>query len=283
MKTQSMTGYGKGETDSFRVEIRSINHKNLDIKLSLPQYLYCHELDIKKEVRKKFQRGRFEVYVFKQEEGKKNLTLNMDVAREYLEALKSLKKELSIDGDISLNNIATHRDVFLYEEEDIELPKLFNALGNALDELEKSRIDEGVVLVNDITGRIKILNKCLSSIKSGRKEFIDGAKERLYERLKEILENTPVDETRLIQETAVLIERSDITEEIVRAESHLIRIDELSVEGGAVGKKIDFFVQELRREVNTIGAKASDIDIIRQTVDMKNELEKIREQVQNIQ
>ena len=283
MKTQSMTGYGKGETDSFRVEIRSINHKNLDIKLSLPQYLYCHELDIKKEVRRKFSRGRFEVYIFKQEEGKKNLTLNMDVAREYFEALKSLKEELSIDGDISLNNIATHRDVFLYEEEDIELPKLFNALGNALDELEKSRIDEGVVLVCDITGRIKILNKCLSSIKSGRKEFIDGAKARLYERLKEILENTPVDETRLIQETAVLIERSDITEEIVRAESHLIRIDELSVEGGAVGKKIDFFVQELRREVNTIGAKASDIDIIRQTVDMKNELEKIREQVQNIQ
>ncbi len=283
MKTQSMTGYGKGETDSFRVEIRSINHKNLDIKLSLPQYLYCHELDIKKEVRKKFQRGRIEVYVFKQEEGKKNLTLNMDVAREYLEALKSLKEELSIDGDISLNNIAAQRDIFLYEEEDIELPKLFDALGHALDELEKSRIDEGAVLVNDMSGRIEILNKCLSSIKSRREEYIDGAKIRLYERLKEILENTPVDETRLIQETAILIERSDITEEIVRAESHLIRIGELSVEGGAVGKKIDFFVQELRREVNTIGAKASDIDIIRQTVDMKNELEKIREQVQNIQ
>ena len=283
MKTQSMTGYGKGETDSFRVEIRSINHKNLDIKLSLPQYLYCHELDIKKEVRKRFPRGRIEVYVFKQEEGKRNLTLNMDVAREYFEALKSLKKELSIDGDISLNNIAAQRDIFLYEEEDIELPKLFDALGNALDELEKSRTDEGVVLVNDMSGRIEILNKCLSSIKSRRKEYIEGAKVRLYERLKEILKNTPVDETRLIQETAILIERSDITEEIVRAESHLIRIGELSVEGGAVGKKIDFFVQELRREVNTIGAKASDIDIIRQTVDMKNELEKIREQVQNIQ
>ena len=283
MKTQSMTGYGKGETDSFRVEIRSINHKNLDIKLSLPQYLYCHELDIKKEVRKRFPRGRIEVYVFKQEEGKRNLTLNMDVAREYFEELKSLKEELSIDGDISLNNIAAQRDIFLYEEEDIELPKLFDALGNALDELEKSRMDEGAVLVNDMSGRIEILNKCLSSIKSRRKEYIDGAKVRLYERLKEILENTPIDETRLIQETAILIERSDITEEIVRAESHLMRIGELSVEGGAVGKKIDFFVQELRREVNTIGAKASDIDIIRQTVDMKNELEKIREQVQNIQ
>ena len=283
MKTQSMTGYGKGETDSFRVEIRSINHKNLDIKLSLPQYLYCHELDIKKEVRKRFPRGRIEVYVFKQEEGKRNLTLNMDVARVYFKALKSLKEELSIDGDISLNNIAAQRDIFLYEEEDIELPKLFDALGNALDELEKSRTDEGVVLVNDMSGRIEILNKCLSSIKSRRKEYIEGAKVRLYERLKEILENTPIDETRLIQETAILIERSDITEEIVRAESHLIRIGELSVEGGAVGKKIDFFVQELRREVNTIGAKASDIDIIRQTVDMKNELEKIREQVQNIQ
>ena len=283
MKTQSMTGYGKGETDSFRVEIRSINHKNLDIKLSLPQYLYCHELDIKKEVRKRFQRGRFEVYVFKQEEGKRNLTLNMDVAREYFEALKSLKEELSIDGDVGLNNITTHRDIFQYEEEEIELPKIFEALGDALDELEKSRIDEGVVLVNDITGRIEILNKYLSSIKGRRKEYIDVAKVSLFERLKELLENTPVDEIRLIQETAILIERSDITEEIVRAESHLIRIGELSLEGSAVGKKIDFFVQELRREVNTIGAKASDIDIIGQTVDMKNELEKIREQVQNIQ
>ena len=283
MNIQSMTGYGKGETDSFRVEIRSINHKNIDIKLSLPQYLYCHELDIKKEVKKRFLRGRIEVYVFKQEGEKRGLVLNRDLAREYFEAFKSLKEEFSITGDISLNNLASQRDIFVQEEVEVEFPKLLGALENALEELEKSRINEGVNLVNDIAGRIEILNNNLTSIKNRRKEIVAGAKAKLYERLKELLDDTPVDETRLIQETAVLIERSDITEEIVRAESHLGNIGNLTGEGGAVGKKIDFFIQEIRREVNTIGSKASDIDVIKQIVDMKSELEKIKEQVQNIQ
>lgn len=283
MAIQSMTGYGKGENESFRVEIRSINHKNLDIKFSMPQSLYCHEMDLRKEVMKRFPRGRFEVYVFKQEGGKRNVTLNMNAAREYFEALLVLKEDLDIEEDISLEDITSHRDIFIYEERDIHLADLFDAIGTALDELEKSRMAEGSILVEDIASRIEALQDSLAIIKERRTKFIESARARLYERLKEILQQTPVDETRLIQEAAVLIEKTDIAEEIVRAGSHLRSIREQLQESGAVGKKMDFFTQELRREISTIGAKASDIDLINQTVLMRNELEKIREQVQNIQ
>jgi uncharacterized protein (TIGR00255 family) len=179
--------------------------------------------------------------------------------------------------------IASQRDIFMQEQPEVALPELFDALAGALSELEDSRVREGEHLVTDVSGRIETLRGLLNLIKERRNDFIKGAQTRLLERLKEHLENVPVDESRLIQETAILIERADITEETVRTEGHLESIAKVLKDGGAVGKKIDFYVQELRREVNTIGAKASDVDLIRHCVEMKNEIEKIKEQVQNIQ
>jgi uncharacterized protein (TIGR00255 family) len=283
MKIQSMTGYGKGETAGFRVEVRSINHKNIDIQINAPDYLYSHEPDIKKEVKSRFARGRFDLYVFRQEGEKRTITLNRVLAREYYDVLMSLRDELALSDAISLSMIASQRDIFTKEQPEVALPELSDALTGALSELEDSRLREGEHLAADISGRIETLRDILNLIKERRSEFIKGAKKRLHERLKEYLENMPVDETRLIQETAILVERSDITEEIVRTEGHLESIAEVLAGGGTVGKKIDFYIQELRREVNTIGAKASEVDIIRNCVDMKNEIEKIKEQVQNIQ
>jgi uncharacterized protein (TIGR00255 family) len=234
-------------------------------------------------VKSRFARGRFDLYVFRQPGEKRNITLNRVLAREYYDVLMSLRDELALNDAISLSMIASQRDIFMQEQPEVDVSELFGALAGALAELEDSRVREGEHLVSDISGRIEMLRELLNLIKERRNDFIKGAKTRLHERLKEYLENTTLDETRLIQETAILVERSDITEEIVRTEGHLGSIAEVLAGGGTVGKKIDFYVQELRREVNTIGAKASEVDIIRHCVDMKNEIEKIKEQVQNIQ
>lgn len=283
MNIQSMTGYGQGETSSFRVESRSVNHKHIDIQLSMPPFLFAFDPDIRKEVRNRFSRGRIEVYISMQQGKKSTTSLNVQLAKEYFKVLSSLKDELFLEDPITLNMVASQREIFTKEAPEIETSELFVALKSALTDLERSRCREAESLVQDIEVRVEALSSHLNRIKEKRHEFIAVAQGRLHERLKELLGDVPIDDTRLIQETAVLVERSDITEETVRAESHLGSFSGLIQEGGTIGKKADFLIQELRREVNTIGAKASDVDIVHLVVDMKNELEKIREQVQNIQ
>ncbi len=284
MLIQSMTGFGMGEAGNFRVEIRSSNHKSLDIQINVPSYLYCYEAEIRKFVKQKIHRGRIEIYVRRQEEKTTKVKVNKSLAMEYYNALVTLKDELSISENIGFNFLASQRGIFSLEEQDVKIRYLYDALEIALDELKKMRAKEGKNLINDITKKVKLITSHITCIKNKRKEFISNAKKRLYERLKEFLGNMPIDDSRLIQETAILIERSDFTEEIVRIKSHLSYIKETLKSGkDAVGKKIDFLTQELRREINTIGSKSSDIEITRYVVEMKNELEKIREQIQNLQ
>lgn len=283
MKIQSMTGFGKGAAGNFKVDIRSVNHKNLDIQLSIPPYMYSYEPAIKKSVKQRFQRGRIDIYMPRQEGDGRKLTLNASAARKYYEALVSLKEELSLTDNVSLELLALQKDIFLMDEPVIESAEFFTALDMALRELEESRIEEGRHLADDIRGRLALLNKYLNSIESKRAEVISGAKAALLERLKELLDNTTIDESRIIQEAAIIIERSDITEEIVRAGRHLKSFEELLGSDDPSGKKMDFIIQELRREANTIGSKTSDFETAENVIEMKHELEKIREQAQNIQ
>jgi uncharacterized protein YicC (UPF0701 family) len=261
-----MTGYGRGITENFRVEIRSSNHKNLDINIHIPPYLFSHDLEIRKRVKQKFNRGRIEIFVPKQE---------VDTVR--------LKVKLSISDSIGIDIIASQRDVFLPDEAEIDIVGFFDAFGIALSELEKTRVKEGKDLINDINKRLRLLNKNVTHIEKIRKKYITNAHQKLYKRLKELIGNVAIDETRLIQETAILIEKSDITEEIVRIKSHLRHCKEVLMSGNTIGKKVDFIIQELRRESNTIGSKSQDVEITAYVVEIKHELEKIREQVQNLQ
>ncbi|RJR21880.1 MAG: YicC family protein [Nitrospiraceae bacterium] len=280
---QSMTGYGKGSAGNFRVEIRSSNHKNLDININIPYYLFSYEPEIKKIIKKSVERGRVEVFVPKQELDNIKLKVNKTLAREYYNAFVSLRDDLSLSDNIGIDLLASQRDLFMLDEPEIDLENFYRALEAALEGLTKTRVEEGTNLIHDISQRLELIRNYLSGIEQKRDEFIASSREKLHERLKEMLGDIQVDETRLVQEVAILIERSDITEEIVRFRSHLKHFSEVIKTEDSVGKKLDFIVQELRREINTIGSKAQQFEIASNVVEVKHELEKIREQIQNLQ
>ena len=282
MIPQSMTGYGRGVSGNIKVEARSFNHKNLDIQIKLPPFLYPYENEIRKLIKSRFQRGHIEISITKSEAETVKIQINKPLAMEYYNALISIKDELSLKGDIDINVLASYRDIFCLKEE-ARTEELEEAVGTALLELEKMRIEEGRNLVDDIAVRIQLLDKSINDIENRRNEIIDDTKQRLYERLKEFLGDITIDESRLIQEAAILIERADITEEIVRIKSHLNHTVEVLRSGDTIGKKMDFLVQELRREVNTVGSKTNDVEIVNNVIDMKHEIEKIKEQIQNLQ
>lgn len=283
MQPQSMTGYGRGVSGNFKVEVRSSNHKNLDIHINIPHYLFSYDSEIRKITRSKFNRGRIDMYIPKQEVENVKLKVNKVLAREYYSALVSLKNELSIADEIGIDVLASQRDIFFMDEPEIDEGQLYSAVEMALEELEKTRIEEGQNLIDDIKQRIVLLSEFLGHIEEGRGRYITDAQSRLQERLKELLGSVQIEETRLIQETAILIEKSDITEEIVRLKSHLKQVEEVLKSGDSIGKKMDFMIQEMRREINTISSKTHDIDITNNVVEMRHEIEKIKEQVQNLQ
>jgi uncharacterized protein (TIGR00255 family) len=283
MQPQSMTGFGRGESGNFKVEVRSSNHKNLDIHINVPHYLYSYDPAIRKGARKKFNRGRIDIFIPKQEVEGIKLKVNKVLAREYYDALNSIKDELSISDDISINVIASQRDIFIMDEPEIDETELLNAVDAAFEELNKTRVEEGGNLMDDIKKRLILLDEFVSHIEDRREEYISDAKKKLHDKLKELLDNVQIDEARLIQETAIIIEKSDITEEIVRLRSHLKQFDEVIKSGDTIGKKLDFMIQEMRREINTVSSKTHDIDITKNVVEMRHEIEKIKEQVQNLQ
>ncbi len=283
MMPQSMTGYGRGISGNFKVEVRSTNHKSLDVHINVPYYLLFYEPEIKKIVKNKFHRGRIEIFVPKQEVGNIKLKVNKTLAREYYNALILLRDELSLSDNIGIEMLASQREIFLLDETEIDISGFYDALETALEDLNNSRVEEGKSLIYDIAERIRLISGRIQNIEQKRSEFTLTAKEKLLGRLKELLDSAQVDESRLIQETAILIEKSDITEEIVRIKSHLKLFEDVIKSGDAIGKKLDFIIQELRREINTIGSKAQDFEIANDVVEVKHELEKIREQIQNLQ
>ncbi len=278
-----MTGYGRGTSGNFKIEVRSSNHKNIDIHINLPYYLFSYETEIRKLVRKKLNRGRVDVYVPKQDIEGIKLNVNRSLAKEYYNALNLLKDELAINEAIGIQLLASQRDIFFMDEPEVNTDDLYKAVDLAIDDLKKSRSDEARELIDDISDRVHLLHSYLKEIEDQRQDFIHSAQEKLRDRIKELLDDKEVDESRLIQETAYLVEKSDITEEIVRMKSHLKHFEGVLLSGDTIGKKLDFIVQELRREINTISAKVQDSGISTNAVESKHELEKIKEQIQNLQ
>lgn len=282
MKPQSMTGYGRGITGTIKAEARSFNHKYLDIQIKLPSFLYYYDNDIRKLVRSKFTRGHIEISVSRNDTETAHIMINKTLAREYYNALTALKAELSLAGDIDINVLAAYREIFRPPEEE-KTGEMKEAVEIALRELEKMRIEEGGNLIDDIAVRINLLTKYMDDIEERRHRITDDTKRKLLERLQEFLGNITMDESRLVQEAAILIERSDITEEIVRFRSHIGHIRNVLKTEDTIGRKLDFLAQELRREVNTIGSKTNDVGIANKVIELKHEIEKIKEQIQNLQ
>jgi len=280
---QSMTGYGRGNRGCFGVEVRASNYRYLDIQIKMPQSLYFYETELRRLIRERFSRGRFEVLVSKTGEDGVKIKINRPLAKELYNAINSLKAELFIPGDIGIEVLTSQKDIFTVEKPVYDTTDLIGAFNEALNELEKLRVEEGKSLTEEIVKRVQLIKEYLKQIEDKRADSIANTRTLLMQRLKEFLGNTAIDDSRLIQEVALLVDKSDITEELVRIKVHIRQIEHTIKEGGFVGKKIDFFLQEINREVNTIGSKACSSDISVAVVEIKSELEKIREQVQNLQ
>ena len=289
---KSMTGYGRASDSSdageLSIEIKSVNHRFRDISAKLPQKLSFLDNDIRKEIESVVTRGKVDAFISLENKGEtRAMEVNLPLARGYYEAIKSLKKELSIEGDMTLSELASVKDIIRSAEAPVDEASirslLFPVLSRALASLNEMRTREGETLKADLLDRISAIGTLSRQIEAKQPELTRLYAQKLEKRIAELSEAAPVDEGRIAQEVAIMTEKSDVTEEVVRLASHLKQVGEFLESKEPVGRKLDFLIQEMNREVNTIGSKSNDAEISRKVVEMKAEIEKIREQVQNIE
>jgi uncharacterized protein (TIGR00255 family) len=286
---KSMTGFGKGEGGGFVVEMRSVNHKFLDLSLKVPRDILQLENRLKKKVGETLSRGRIDIFITRGgvEEAPKAFRLNAEAAKQYIALFDEMKDTFGLPGEVDISLLSQFREILAEveapEDADVIWAALDGPLGLAVESLNGMRAQEGAALASDIKARALFVASNLEEIGKRSPVVVDEYAKRLKERVEVLAGGIELDQSRLLQEIALFAERSDITEEIVRGRSHLAQLDTMLQEDGPVGRKMDFLLQEINREVNTIGSKASDRDIAVRVVDMKSELEKIREQVQNIE
>ena len=293
--TKSMTGYGKAEGvlsgRKIIVEIKSVNHRFLEISLRLPQMLLPLESEIKRRMTEQFSRGKIDVVVRVNGDGnsadEERFMLNIPLVRNYYALLCQLKEELNITEDVSLATLAGLREIFVpieTEQQPADLWEGFSGiLAEAADAFSTMREKEGESLAIDLRERLKKISGFLNQIDVRAPAVVAEYQKRLTERVRELAAGVALDEARLLQEVAIMAEKSDITEEIVRLRSHMEQFSEMLTGESAAGRKIDFLLQEMGREINTIGSKSGDVDISRLVVEIKSELAKLREQAQNIE
>lgn len=289
----SMTGFGSGRgkagEDELAVEVRSVNHKFLEVKCRLPKELGALEPLVQRVVKEKLGRGAVDVSVRRSGRGLTGLApqLDLPLAQAYVEALRSLAQKTGLSAEVSVRDVALLPNVLRLDEPAIDLaaaePVLERALGEALAQLIAMRVREGEALQRDLLHRLGLVAQSCAAVRARVPEVVSAYRQRLGARVSELLGNVTVDATRLAQEVALLAERTDVAEELTRLDSHLEQFRALLQSGQAVGRKLDFLVQEMHREVNTTGSKSQDAEIAMQVVALKTELERVREQVQNVE
>ncbi|MEN6463554.1 MAG: YicC/YloC family endoribonuclease [Syntrophaceae bacterium] len=292
---KSMTGYGRAEAiindKNVSIEIKSLNHRFLEIFVRLPGVFSPLEPEVKRKVTDRFARGRIEISIRRDADQSANsegrLELNMPLIRNYYGMLSALKQEFQLKDEINLGLLLGIKDAVTVAETEIDLAQVWGSLQavleEAMDNLENMRAQEGGIIGKDLQDRLGLLDSFLMRIKDKSPQVVSEYQKRLSERVKDLMGNFPVDDARLAQEVAIMAERSDITEEIVRFQSHLIQMDSIMRSNEAIGRKIDFLLQEMNREANTIGSKSPDAEISQIVVDIKTELSRLREQIQNIE
>jgi uncharacterized protein (TIGR00255 family) len=291
---KSMTGFGKRESlcqgTMVGVEVRSVNHRFCEMMVRLPKPLSHMELALKEQVKRICERGRIELTVTMNGGGSgtnKTVQLDRAMASRYVQGLRELQRELKLSGTVDVNVVAGFRDLFSTSEESTvikDVPKVVEGLvQRALTDLEKMRKKEATALQKDLLQRVQIVEGRLHVVQQRIPLALQVSADRLKTRVAKLLEGERVNDDRIAQEIAMLAERSDVTEELTRLKSHVAQFHSALKSKDPVGKRLDFLLQEMGREVNTIGSKANDSEISGQVVDLKSELEKIREQVQNIE
>ena len=290
---KSMTGYGRAvETVNgreFTVEIRSVNNRYLDCTVKLPRILSFGEDAVKQAVKASVSRGKVDVFISLSTEGAADtrISLNGAVLEGYLTAMRQMVEVYGVKDDISVSAISRLPEVFTVEKPETDeaqlLADLLGVVNKALENYDAMRSTEGQALDRDLRSRGQTILELVSRVEQGSAQTVADYRARLENKLREVLENTAIDESRILTEAAIFADKVAVDEETVRLRSHLEQMNTLLSGGGAVGRKLDFLLQEMNREANTIGSKCSDVRLARIVVDIKAELEKIREQTQNIE
>ena len=288
-----MTGYGRAvETVNgreFTVELRSVNNRYLDCTVKLPRMLSFAEEAVKQAVKASVSRGKVDVFITVRSESAADtaVSLNTGVLEGYLAAMQRMVTEFGVKDDISVTALSRMPEVFTIEKPQVDeeqlLKDLLSVVSKALEGYDAMRRTEGAALDKDLRSRGDTIRSLVAQVEQGNAQTVIDYRARLEAKLKEVLANTAIDESRILTEAAIFADKVAVDEETVRLRSHLQQMDTMLTAGGAVGRKLDFLLQEMNREANTIGSKCTDVRLARVVVDIKAELEKIREQTQNIE
>ena len=290
---KSMTGFGRCEITEnnrkFTVEMKAVNHRYLDVNVKMPKKLNFFESSIRNELKNYISRGKVDVFITYEDlsENVSNVHYNKELAAEYLKYLREMQQDFGLEDDIRVSTLSKYPDVFTMEENEGDEEEIWKELKKALDGASEmfvqSRITEGENLKNDLIAKLDGMLKLVDFIAERSPQIIAEYRQKLQDKVNEMLGDNTVDEARLITEVTIFADKVCVDEEMVRLRSHVETTKKALIEGGSIGRKLDFIAQEMNREANTILSKSNDLEISNCGIELKTEIEKVREQIQNIE
>jgi len=290
---KSMTGFGRYESSDenrkITVELKAVNHRYLDLNLKMPKKLNFFDSAIRNLLKKYIQRGKVDIFITYEDFTETNVCVkyNKELAAEYLSYLNKMAEDFSLDNDIRVSSLSRYPEILTMEEQTIDEEKLWQLLDKALkgaaEGFVETRIKEGEHLRDDLLEKLNGMLSHVEFITERSPQIIAEYKQKLEEKVKALLEDTKVDEGRLLTEVTIFADRVCVDEELVRLRSHIETTRDILMQGGGIGRKLDFIAQEMNREANTILSKSNDLEISNRAIELKTEIEKVREQIQNIE
>lgn len=290
---KSMTGFGRYEVSEterkITVEMKSVNHRYLDVNIKMPKKLNFFEAAIRAELKNFIQRGKVDIFITYEDFTQNNVCIkyNKDIAAEYMKYLNQMSQDFGLDNDIRISALSRYPEVFSMEEQTADEEEIWKALSKAVkgaaESFVETRIREGENLKNDLMDKLDGMLQHVNFITKRSPQLISEYKSKLREKVKELLEDSQIDENRLLMEATIFADKVCVDEELVRLRSHIETTKQTLAEGGSIGRKLDFIAQEMNREANTILSKANDLEISGRAIELKTEIEKVREQIQNIE
>ncbi|MCI8774546.1 MAG: YicC family protein [Lachnospiraceae bacterium] len=290
---KSMTGFGRSEIvegdRKITVEMKSVNHRYLDVNIKMPKKLNFFEAAIRNELKHYIQRGKVDVFITYEDYTESNLCVkyNKELAAEYMKYLEQMAEDFSLDNDVRVSALSRYPEVFSMEEQTIDEEELWQMLEKAVSQAAEgfvaTRIKEGENLREDLLGKLDGMLAHVEYIAERSPEIISQYRQKLEDKVRELLGDAQIDESRLLMEVTIFADKVCVDEELVRLRSHIETTKESLIQGGGIGRKLDFIAQEMNREANTILSKANDLEISNHAIELKTEIEKVREQIQNIE
>lgn len=290
---KSMTGFGRCELTEgnrrFTVEMKSVNHRYLDVNIKMPKKLNFFESSIRNELKNYMQRGKVDLFITYEDfsETTGYVKYNKDIAAEYLDYLKQMSEEFGLENDIRVSTLSRYPDVFTMEEQEDDEEEIWKELDRALKQAAEAfvetRIKEGENLKQDLLEKLDGMLAHVDFITERSPQIIAEYKQKLYDKVQDLLRDAQVDENRLLTEVTIFADKVCVDEELVRLRSHIEATRSALIAGGSIGRKLDFIAQEMNREANTILSKTTDIEVSNRAIELKTEIEKVREQIQNIE